>query len=101
MANDPLIHCLGYLADEGDNLTMQKVRLQASNGYELSLAYSPDDDVIYSTSPRSVSKREHWNDIRGNDVDEKAAAQWRQEGIRQIRSMVEGFFADKPTTVDI
>jgi hypothetical protein len=101
MAHDTLIHALGYLADEDDELTVSKVRIKASNGFALHVAYSPDDDTIYSTSPITMSLREHWNDPQGNDVDREAATEWRERGRSEIRNRFEGYFADKETTVDI
>lgn len=101
MAEDPLIHNLGYVADERDELTVDKMIIRADNGYRVGISYSPDEDTIYSTTPRSQSMRKHWNDTRGNDVDEEAAAEWRKEGHQQIRERFEALFKNKSTTVEI
>jgi len=100
MAEDKLLHALGFVADEKNELTVTKVRLRAPNGYTMSVAYSPDDDTIYQTGTRTKASSvlDSWT---FDDYDEDEAAQWRSEGRQAIVGRLEAFFADKATTVNI
>lgn len=103
MAKNKLIHCLGFIADTDDDLSVTTISLKASNKYSMEVGYDASEDRIYATGERSLAHQclDSWDPGHGDDYDEEEAAEWRAEGREEIVSALESFFETRDTTVDI
>lgn len=100
MAQNALIHCLGYVADENDKLGVSSIKLKASNGYSVGVRYNGETDTIISTNEHTVAHEclDSWDN---GEYKEEEAEQWRKEGHEEIRNRLENFFNNRSTTVNI